>query len=96
MRLFFIFRVCVCRQIQPLIAALFAFCAITTTTFADATLDNAAAASLNGDEQLETAASSLNSLEDTHKQEKRYIGGSWDPYSSRLGLGLGKRPRTRA
>ena len=77
---------------QPLIAALFAFCAITTTTYADAALDNAVAVSANGDEQLEEAASSLNPLEDTHKQEKRYVGGTWDPYSSRLGLGLGRRP----
>ncbi|XP_011211845.1 claw keratin [Bactrocera neohumeralis] len=72
----------------PLIAALLAICAITTTTYAETALDSEIAASANGDEQLEEAASSLNPLEDTHKQEKRYIGGAWDPYSSRLGLGL--------
>ncbi|XP_017475127.1 PREDICTED: keratin-associated protein 19-2 [Rhagoletis zephyria] len=63
-------------------------CAATTTTYAESVLDNAAIAASTNDEQLDAAASSLNPLEDTHKQEKRYVGGTWDPYSSRLGLGL--------
>ncbi|XP_067634794.1 keratin-associated protein 19-2 [Eurosta solidaginis] len=55
-----------------------------TTTYAATVPDNESEASTN-EEHLETAASSL---DEAHKQEKRYIGGAWDPYSSRLGLGL--------
>ncbi|XP_054728932.1 claw keratin [Anastrepha obliqua] len=68
-----------------IVAAVLTLCFTTTTTYADSVLDNAAAESTN-DEQLETAASSLNPLDETHKQEKRYIGGAWDPYSTRVGL----------